>query len=232
MKLYIGNKTYSSWSMRPWVLMRARNIEFEEVFVPFDGFGPEAEFKKTMAALHPMATVPVLEAHGLVIGDSLAITDYVAEAYPEAGIWPSDSIKRAKARQLVCVMHSGFSALRAYCPMNIGVDLASVGQKLMADKSALKDDVALLEALLGPHCREDGYLFGDFSAADAFYAPVMSRIESYDLPLSEALSSYQKRLLSHEAVKAWVAEAKAEGVFLDFEEPYRDAPDGTPFVKA
>ncbi|MGC6518157.1 MAG: glutathione S-transferase family protein [Candidatus Puniceispirillaceae bacterium] len=232
MRLYIGNKTYSSWSMRPWVLMRALDIDFEDVFVPFDGFTPEAEFKKTMAAIHPMATVPVLEAHGLVIGDSLAITEYLAEAFPEAGIWPSERTKRAKARQITSVMHSGFSALRTYCPMNIGVDLAPIGQKLMAEQGGLRADLALLEALLGPHCAKDGYLFGDFSAADAFYAPVMSRIESYDLPLSEALSAYQKRLLSHKAVKAWVAEAKAEGIFLDFEEPYRDAPDGAPFIKA
>lgn len=225
MKLYIGNKTYSSWSMRPWVLMRACGLEFEEIWVPFDGFEAHHSFKKTMAALHPAATVPALAAEGHVFGDTLAITEYLYDAYPEAGIWPEDRIARAKGRLLAAVMHSGFSALRSHCPMNIGVDLSAVGEELYATHADLRDDITRLEALLVPHLSEERFLCGDFSAADAFYAPVMSRIESYGLPLCAPLAAYQARLLEHLAVRDWYEGALAENIFLDFEEPYRSAAD-------
>lgn len=223
MQLYIGNKTYSSWSMRPWVLMRAKDIAFEEVFVPFDSFNDSSDFKQTMAAIHPMASVPVLMAEGLVMGDSLAITDYLADAYPMAGIWPKERLIRAKARELVAMMHSGFGALRSHCLMNIGADLTEVGQELYQKHDRLRRDIARLEAVLAPHL-DDGFLCGAFSAADAFYAPVMTRIETYGLPVSQSLASYQQRLLTHEAVRAWYDLALAENIFLDFEEPYRSRP--------
>lgn len=224
MKLYIGNKTYSSWSMRPWVLMHGCDIAFEEVFVPFDGFESHHQFKQTMAAIHVNATVPVLEAEGLVIADSLAIADYLYEAYPEAGIWPKDRLARAKARQLAAIMHSGFSALRSHCLMNIGADLRAVGAKLYEAHADLRADMARLEALLAPHLG-GSFLFGDFCAADAFYAPVMTRIETYGLPVSPALASYQAKILAHPVVVSWYSQAKEEGIFLDFEEPYRDRPE-------
>lgn len=223
MKLYIGNKTYSSWSMRPWVLLRACGIDFEEILVPFDGFDAHHEFKKTMAGLHASATVPALAAEGTLIGDSLAIADYLYEAYPEAGIWPEERLARAKAREVAAIMHSGFSDLRTHCLMNIGVDLADVGKRLYAEHKGLRDDMARLETLFAPYLGE-GYLFGDFTAADAFYAPVMTRIQTYGLPVSKALAAYQARVLSHEAVQSWYKDALAEDVFLDFEEPYRTAP--------
>lgn len=235
MKLYIGNKTYSSWSMRPWVLMRACGVDFEEVWVPFDGFEAHHSFKQTMAALHPAATVPALAAEGQVFGDSLAIVDYLNDAYPEAGIWPEARIARAKARLLAALMHSGFSALRGHCPMNIGADLSQIGAELYETHADLREDMARLEAILAPHMPEgdlpegdlrgEGYLCGDFCAADAFYAPVMSRIESYGLPVSAPLAAYQSRLLAHPAVREWYEGALAETIFLDFEEPYRSAVD-------
>ena len=224
MKLYIGNKTYSSWSMRPWVLMHAKNIAFEEVFVPFDSFEETSNFKKTMSALHPMASVPALEAEGLLIGDSLAIADYLAEAYPQAGIWPEERLMRAKARELAAIMHSGFGALRSHCLMNIGTDLVAVGQELYEKHDALRRDIASLEAVLAPYLDND-FLCGAFSAADAFYAPVMTRIETYGLPVSSSLAAYQQRVLSHAAVRAWYELALAENIFLDFEEPYRSNPN-------
>ena len=237
MKLYIGNKTYSSWSMRPWVLIRALDIQVDEVWVPFDGFTPDAEFKKTMAAIHPMATVPVLEDNGVVIADSLAIVEYMAEAYPEKQVWPADRIDRAQARQAAAVMHAGFSALRGLCPMNIGADLTAVGARLMAEHQELRDDLTLLDAVLSPFLgrypakgedaqQDDGFLLGAFCAVDAFYAPVMTRIQTYGLPVSDALRAYQSRVLAHPAVAAWCADARAENIFLDFEEPYRPSPDG------
>ena len=229
MKLYIGNKTYSSWSMRPWVLMHAKNIAFEEVFVPFDSFEETSEFKQTMSALHPMSSVPALAAEGLLIGDSLAIADYLAEAYPQAGIWPDERLMRAKARELAAIMHSGFGALRDHCLMNIGADLVAVGQDLYEKHDGLRRDLARLEAVLAPFLREDSsagdFLCGEFSAADAFYAPVMTRIETYGLPVSSRLAAYQQRVLSHAAVRAWYELALAENIFLDFEEPYRSWPN-------
>ena len=225
MKLYIGNKTYSSWSMRPWVLMRACGLDFEEIWVPFDGFEAHHSFKKAMASLHPAATVPALAAEGQVFGDSLAIVEYLHEAYPQAGIWPVDRMARAKGRLLAAVMHSGYAALRGHCPMNIGADLSEVGSELYAAHDDLRADIVRLEMNLVPHLSDGRYLCGDFSAADAFYAPVMSRIESYRLPLSAPLAAYQARLLAHPAVRDWYEGALAENIFLDFEEPYRDAPD-------
>ena len=223
MKLYIGNKTYSSWSMRPWVLMRATGIDFDEVWVPFDGFEPSSQFKQTMAAIHPSATVPVLDDNGVIIGDSLAITEYLADHYPDAGIWPVDRIDRAYARHVASVMHAGFSSLRGLCLMNIGADLIMVGAQLSADHPDLRADLDRLDAVLSPYLKtkKDGYLFGDFSAADAFYAPVMTRIKTYGLAVSDAMQAYQARVLSHPAVMAWVNDALAENIFLDFEEPYR-----------
>ena len=227
MKLYIGNKTYSSWSMRPWVLMRACGIAFDEIFVPFDGFEAHHEFKKKMTELHAAATVPLLDAEGLLIGDSLAIMEYLAERFPEAAVWPDDQKARAKARLVSAVMHSGFGALRSHCLMNIGADLTAVGAKLYAEHQALRDDVERLESLLVPHLevqKQGSFLFGAFCAADAFYAPVMTRIQTYGLPISKRLSNYQDAVLAHEAVTAWVEAALAENIFLEFEEPYRSAP--------
>ena len=226
MKLYIGNKTYSSWSMRPWVLMRALAIDFDEVWVPFDGFTPDAEFKKTMAAIHPLATVPVLEEEGVIIADSLAIIEYLAEAYPEKKVWPQNAQDRNVARQLTAIMHSGFQAIRGHCPMNIGAELPEVGARLMKEHPALRVELDLMEAILKPQIKDQDFLFGEFSAVDAFYAPVMSRIKTYNLMVSDKMQSYQKRVLSHPAVADWCKKALAEDIFLDFEEPYRQNPNG------
>lgn len=226
-KLYIGNKTYSSWSMRPWVLMQACNIAFEEVFVPFDGFDAHHEFKKRMKRLHASATVPLLEADGLMIGDSLAIAEYLFEHFPNAGVWPEERQARAKARLLAAIMHSGFGALRSHCLMNIGADLSEVGTRLYEATPSLRADMALLESLLTPHLEvqaDGGFLFGAYSAADAFYAPVMTRIQTYGLPVSPLMKRYQRSVLSHDAVRLWYDGALAENSFLAFEEPYRSAP--------
>ncbi len=222
MKLYIGNKNYSSWSMRPWVLMRALGIPFEEVMVRFDGFDDDSMFKTTMSGLHPAASVPMLEDNGVVIADTMAITEYLAETYPDMGVWPADAAARHQARVLAAVMHSGFHAIRTHCIMNIEADLPDIGAKLMRDQPALTGELARLETLLGPHIIEGGdFLFGAFSAADAFYAPVMSRLTTYHLPISDALDAYRQRVLASPAIQDWVTDALAEQDFLDFEEPYR-----------
>jgi glutathione S-transferase len=250
--LYIGNKNYSSWSMRPWVLMKARGIAFTEVKVRFDSFDAGSAFRRTMDELTPVGKVPLLMRGGgaagdapgkaqrgakpagsvpgheaptsEVIWDSLAITEALAEWFPEAGVWPTDARARARARSLCATMHSGFSRLRSLCPMNIEADLPEVGAHLWAEHADLRAEVALLERLWQDSLQRTeagGFLMGEFSAADAFYAPVVTRLKTYRLPVSAASEAYMARVLAHPAVAAWVTDALAEQDFLDFEEPYR-----------
>jgi len=128
LKLYIGNKNYSSWSMRPWVLLRQAGIAFEEVRVRFDSFDAGSEFKRTMGPVSPTGKVPVLVDGDLVVWDTLAIAEYLAETYPEKHLWPQDKAARAHARSICAEMHSGFTALRSHCPMNIEADLAVMAE--------------------------------------------------------------------------------------------------------
>lgn len=249
LSLYIGNKNYSSWSMRPWVLMKARGIAFTEVKVRFDSFDDGSLFRRTMAPLTPIGKVPLLmrgggaagDAQGgarpaagnvpgheartsEVIWDSLAITEALAEWFPEAGVWPTDAQARARARSLCATMHSGFARLRSLCPMNIEADLPEVGARLWAEHADLRAEVALLERLWQDSLQRTeagGFLMGAFSAADAFYAPVVTRLKTYRLPVSAASEAYMARVLAHPAVAAWVTDALAEQDFRDFEEPYR-----------
>ena len=127
LKLYIGNKNYSSWSMRPWVLLTQMGIAFEEVKVRFDSFDSNSSFKQTMVDVTPVGKVPTLEDDGFVVWDTLAIVEYLAEKFPAKGIWPKDIQARARARSLCAEMHSGFGALRSACPMNIEASLPGVG---------------------------------------------------------------------------------------------------------
>jgi glutathione S-transferase len=231
MKLYIGNKNYSSWSMRPWVLLKQAGIPFEEVKVLFDSFAPSSNFKKTMFPVNPRGQVPVLvdsNADGdLVVTDTLAIAEYLAESFPEKNLWPADKVARAKARMACAEMHSGFTALRGHCMMNIEASLPHIGQIVMRDKPAVVSDVARLEVLLGgllgayAHTHSDGMLFGTFSVADAYFAPVVMRFKTYGLPASPTVAAYMDRLCAMPGVAAWIADALVEDEFRDFEEPYR-----------
>ena len=150
LKLYIGNKNYSSWSMRPWVLMRQSGISFEEVMLRFDSFEADSSFKQQVLALSPAGKVPLLVDDGLVIWDSLAICEYLAERFPDKHLWPQNGTQRARARSLVAEMHSSFNTLRRLCPMNIEAQLHEVGAKLWAENADLRADVQHLEALWEP----------------------------------------------------------------------------------
>jgi glutathione S-transferase len=127
MQLYIGNKNYSSWSMRPWVLMRQADIPFEEVMVRFDAFTPGSSFKQAVLAVNPTGRVPVLVDGDTVVWDTLAIAEYVAERFPDRQLWPAEPRARARARSVCAEMHSGFTALRGACPMNIEARLPDIG---------------------------------------------------------------------------------------------------------
>ncbi len=223
LKLYIGNKNYSSWSMRPWVLLRHAGIAFEEVRVRFDSFEADSQFKATLAGLSPTGKVPVLVDGDLTVWDTLAIAEYVAEAFPEKQLWPQDKAARAHARSVVAEMHSGFSALRGACPMNIEAQLHDTGALLWRDRPAVRADVQRLVEMWGGLLTQYGgpLLFGAFSVADAFYAPVCMRLHSYGLPLPAHIAAYVERVRALPGVKAWIDGALAEQDFLDFEEPYR-----------
>lgn len=226
LQLYIGNKNYSSWSMRAWVLMRQAGLDFEEVRVRFDGFGPESAFKRRMTALHPAGQVPLLVHDGLVVADTLAIAEYLAEhvaAQGGAPLWPRDRAARARARSACAEMHSGFAALRGACPMNIEARLPEAGALALRDRPGVRADLQRLVGLWTQLLHEYGgpLLFGGFCIADAYYAPVVMRLLTYELPVPPQVAAYMDRVVALPAVQAWMEQARAEQDFLDFEEPYR-----------
>jgi glutathione S-transferase len=221
--LLIGNKNYSSWSMRPWVLMRQAGIAFEERLVRFDSFEPDSQFKQSLQGLSASGKVPVLLDGPLAVWDSLAIAETLAERFPEKQLWPTDPAARARARSVVCEMHTGFTALRGHCPMNIEAHLPEVGALLWRDQPALRADVAHLVDTWSPLLAAHGgpLLFGEFTIADAFFAPVCMRLITYALPVPEPIRAYVGRVAALPGVAAWIAGALAEKDFRDFEEPYR-----------
>jgi glutathione S-transferase len=167
--------------------------------------------------------VPVLDDNGLQIWDTLAIAEYLAERFPEKHLWPQDVAARARARSVCAEMHSGFGALRSACPMNIEAALADTGEKIWREQPAVRADVTRLVAmwreLLAAH--QGPMLFGQFSIADAFFAPVCMRLKTYALPVPGDIAAYCERLSALPGVKAWVDGALAEHDFRAFEEPYR-----------
>jgi glutathione S-transferase len=223
MQLHIGNKNYSSWSMRPWVLMRQAGIPFEEVMVRFDGFSPQSQFKQRVGALNPAGKVPILVDGGLVVWDTLAIAEYVAERFPEHQLWPREQAARARARSVCAEMHSGFTALRSHCPMNIEASLADTGALIWRDQAGVRADVQRLVEMWSALLQEHGgpLLFGEFTVADAYFAPVCMRLHTYALPVPATIQAYVDRVRTLPGVQAWIDEALTEKDFLDFEEPYR-----------
>jgi glutathione S-transferase len=223
LKLYIGNKNYSSWSLRPWVLMRQSGIAFEEVPVRFDSFDPDSQFKQTLRDVSPTGKVPVLVDNDLVVWDSLAIAEYLAEQHPDKHLWPLSARVRARARSVCAEMHSGFGALRSACPMNIEASLPDIGAQVWRDQSAVRAEVQRLSEMWGALLHEHGgpMLFGQFSIADAFFAPVCMRLLTYDLPMPQHIGAYIRRVRALPAMQEWIAGALAEQDFRAFEEPYR-----------
>lgn len=199
--LYIANRNYSSWSLRPWLLMTELRIPFTEILVPFEESN-HANFSR----FSPNAKVPCLHDGDTVVWESLAITEYLAESH--AGIWPQQRVARAWARAATAEMHAGFSALRQRCSMNCGLRL-----RLHAIRPDLQADLERLDALWQDGLTRFGgpFLAGsDFSAVDAFYAPVAFRIQSYGLPLSDASQDYVRRLLALTGMREWYDKALLE----------------------
>ena len=224
LKLVIGNKNYSSWSMRPWVLMRHFGIAFDEVKLRFD-FTPGSAFYRALAQYTPAGQVPVLLIDGFAVWDTLAIAEALADLHPTLPLWPQGAHDRARARSLCAEMHAGFGALRSHCPMNIEAALPQVGAQVLAAEAAVRRDLQRIDALWSEALQASGgpFLFGDFGAVDAYFAPVVARTRCYALPLSAPAQAYANRVWASAGVSAWVADALAERDFLDFDEPYRTA---------
>lgn len=204
--LVIGTKRWSSWSLRPWMALAATGTPFKEVGITLRQPGTKEQILKWS----PSGKVPLLIDGGFKVWDSLAICEYLAERFPEAGLWPRDRETRAVARAISAEMHAGFQALRSVCPMDLAEDhpMAEIPDDVGAD-------VARIDAIWSD-CRarfgQGGpYLFGSFSNADAMYAPVATRIRTYRLPVSKAADSYCDAIMAHPAMRKWIEDAKAAG---------------------
>lgn len=209
--LVIGNKHYSSWSLRPWLLMRVRGVEFEEMVVPLD----TPEFQARIASLSPSRRVPALAHDGVTVWDSLAICEYVDEHFLDRTGWPAERAARATARSLACEMHSGFQALRTECPMNV---LRKLDRPLPVSPAAAAD-IARIEAMWADARERFGkggdFLFGAFGIVDAFFAPVVTRLETYAQSVAPATRRYMDAVFALPAMQQWIAEARAETHVLE-----------------
>ncbi len=204
LKLVIGNKNYSSWSMRPWLAMKAFNIPFDEVRILLH----QPDTSTNIALYSAAGRVPVLVTSDMTIWDSLAICEYLAEQFPEKNLWPQDVAARAMARAICAEMHSGFTGLRNAMWMNIRASFPGRGRTAdaQADIGRISEIWETCLSQFGHH----EYLFGDFSIADAYFAPVVMRFRTYAVSLAPALDAYAARVAAHPAVAQWTADALAE----------------------
>ncbi len=202
MKLIIGNKNYSSWSLRPWLLLSTFELEFEEIQVSLQQSGLQSR----LGQYSPNSRVPVLIDESLTVWDSLAICEYVCEKYLAHQGWPNDQVLRAEARSICAEMHAGFMGLRSELPMNCRA------RRTVKLSAVALQDIARIDQIWSKCLRENGgpWLFGAFSIADCFYAPVVMRFKTYGISLSEIASEYQAFFLQHNALNRWVAAAYAE----------------------
>ncbi len=203
--IVIGNRRYSSWSLRGWLAVRVSGVTFDETVVPLDR--PETSDEIAEQAGRGPRLVPLLHHDGRTIWDSLAILEYMAEQVPAAGLWPGDAGSRAVARSVVAEMHSGFRALRMELPMNLGVDRSGQGY---SDEAAA--DIARIQEVWSNCLSDSGgdYLFGDWSGADIAFAPVVTRFKTYGVSLEPRLQRYVEAVLTHPAMGEWYGGAAAE----------------------
>ena len=207
--LVIGNKNYSSWSLRGWLMARIAGIEFEELVIPLD----LPETQPAIRKHSPSGRLPVLLHRGLAIWESLAIGEYLNDLKPEAGLWPAAAAARAHARSISCEILAGFAELRANMPMNIRASYPGKGMT-----SAVRADISRITGLwrdcrkrfAGAAPKDEGFLFGGFSAADAMYAPVVMRLRTYGVAVDSDTDAYCKAVLAWPAMKEWIDAAKNE----------------------
>ena len=211
LKLVIGNKNYSSWSMRPWMALKANNIALEEVLIPL--YTGDADKKRILSFTHS-GKVPALIDGDVTIWDSLAIIEYLAERFPETRLWPEDRARRAHARSISAEMHSGFAALRNECGMNLHRPVRAIA--LSADARA---DIARVQQIW-IECRErygkpGAFLFGAFGGADAMFAPVVHRFRTYAIEVTPAVRHYMDAMMSLPAFQEWTSAGIAETLVIE-----------------
>lgn len=198
LKLILGNKNYSSWSLRPWIAMRHAGIDFEEEVIPLY----EPGSREKVLQYSPAGKVPVLIDDGIPIWESLAILEHLAEKFPKAALWPADETARAHGRAISAEMHAGFGALRRHCPMNMRRK-----RRKLALTPDVAEDVRRIEVIWTDSRERFGssgpFLLGPFSIADAMYAPVVSRFFSYDIGVGAAAEAYMVAMMSLPAWKEW-----------------------------
>jgi glutathione S-transferase len=218
MKLVVGNRNYSSWSLRSWLLLKHAGIAFDEVALRFAA----PDFKHQVLRYSPAGRVPVLIDGALTVWDSLAIAEYVAENFADKQLWPSDRGQRAEARAVCAEMHAGFQALRGQMPMNVSAQLVGRGWNVEVQK-----DITRITTIWGARARfasSGPFLFGRFSVADAYFAPVVWRFNTYQPALPAQAIDYLRMMLALAAMRTWADEAARENEFIDDDEPYRTAP--------
>lgn len=211
MKLLIGNRNYSTWSLRPWLVLKHFDLPFEDEVLQLSGPG----WRETLAARSPSGKVPVLIDGDLVVYETIAIIEYLADRFSEAPIWPAEIGDRARARAAAAEMHAGFSALRTHAPMNLR---ASHPGKV--DPDSVAKDLRRVETLWGELLARSGgpYLFGAFTAADAMFAPLATRLRTYDLPVSDMASRYVEAIYALPAFQHWLGLALQEPWIVDDDE--------------
>ena len=212
-RLIIGNKNYSTWSLRAWLLLSEAGIEFEEERLALDTEG----FADKIAQFSPARHVPVLILNGATVWDTMAIAEMAAEHWPDRNLWPSNPAARAHARSISAEMHSGFSILREAMPMNC----RAMGRKVSLPDALAADIDRVFEIWSDCHRRYQAggdWLFGEFSVADAMYAPVVLRFRTYGINLPESAAAYPERLLQSTALQDWLAAAESEVEVIEREE--------------
>ncbi len=210
MQLYIANQNYSSWSLRAWLILAQYKLDAEVIKLTLF----TDEFYRALEKVTPTAKVPVLVDGEIVVWESLAILEYVNEAYLDGKAWPTSASERAKARAIASEMHAGFGYLRNEMPMN-----CRAKRKVHLSADALKD-IARIDQLWSQQMTDfpEGFLFGDWSIADAMYAPVALRFETYGIELSDQAKTYQQRLLQSPAMQLWLAQASTETDIVEEDE--------------
>lgn len=215
--LVIGNKNYSSWSLRPWLAMKMAGIAFDERRVPLYAEGS----KQQILQYSPSGKLPCLIDRGtggaLVVWDSLAICEYVNERHAAGRLWPAEAVSRARARSACAEMHAGFAPLRQHLSMDIRADLSAAGRERQA-LPEVAADIARIRALWEDALEDSGgpFLFGDFSIADAFFAPVVTRFRTYGVTLPPDLARYAQQIIDLPPMQAWLADARTETETLTF----------------
>ena len=211
LKLVIGNKNYSSWSMRPWLALRANDIAFEEVFIPL--YTGDAD-KQRILGVTRSGKVPALIDGDVTVWDSLAIIEYLAERFPDARLWPEDRASRAHARSISAEMHSGFMALRSECPMNLHRPVRGIALSEDARANIARIQAIWLECR-ERHGKRGPFLFGAFGAADAMFAPVVYRFRTFAIEVVSEVQAYMDTMLALPAVQEWTKAGLAETLLID-----------------